>query len=109
MLLSLKRIRQILGVLWLIDGLLQLQPQMFTMNMVNKVLNPITAGQPAFIASNLQWIVTVITNNLTTANLVIALVQIALGVFLILGLWVRETDHCFYSSGHCLSGMVAKG
>lgn len=91
MLLSLKRIRQILGVLWLIDGLLQLQPQMFTMNMVNKVLNPITAGQPAFIASNLQWIVTMITSHLTAANIVIAIVQVALGVLLISGRWVRET------------------
>ncbi len=89
--LSLKRIRQILGVLWLIDGLLQLQPQMFTMNMVNKVLDPITAGQPAFIASNLQWIVTVITHNLIAANLVIAVVQIVLGVLLLWGRWVRET------------------
>jgi hypothetical protein len=91
MLLSLKRIRQILGVLWLIDGLLQLQPQMFTMNMVNKVLSPITAGQPAFIASNLQWIVTVVTNNLVAANTVIAIVQIVLGLLLLSGRWVRGT------------------
>ena len=91
MLLSLKRIRQILGVLWLIDGLLQLQPQMFTMNMVNKVLDPITTGQPAFIASNLQWIVTVITNNLVAANIVIAVVQIVLGLLFLSGRWVRGT------------------
>src|ERR1700676_3057235 len=91
MALSLKRVRQILGVLWLIDGLLQLQPQMFTMNMVTKVLDPITAGQPAFIASNLQWIVTVITTHLVTANIVIAIVQIALGVLFLSGRWVRET------------------
>ena len=89
MLLSLKRVRQIIGVLWIIVGVLQLQPQMFTMNMVNKVLNPISAGQPAFIASNLQWIVTVITKNLAAANILIALVQIALGVLLLSGRWVR--------------------
>jgi hypothetical protein len=91
MLLSLKRIRQILGVLWLIDGLLQLQPLMFTMNMVNKVIDPITSGQPALIASNLQWVVTVITKNLVAANIVIALVQIALGVLLLSGRWIRGT------------------
>lgn len=91
MLLSLKRVRQILGVLWLIDGLLQLQPQMFTMNMVNKVLNPISDGQPAFIASNLQWVVDVISKNLIAANIIIALVQIALGVLLLSGRWVRGT------------------
>jgi hypothetical protein len=91
MLLSLKRIRQILGVLWLIDGLLQLQPLMFTMNMVNKVIDPITSGQPALIASNLQWIVTVITKNLVAANIGIALVQIALGLLLLSNRWVRGT------------------
>jgi hypothetical protein len=91
MLLSLKRIRQILGVLWLIDGLLQLQPLMFTMDMVNKVIDPITAGQPALIASNLQWIVTVITKNLVAANILIALVQIALGILLLSGRWIRGT------------------
>jgi hypothetical protein len=91
MALSLKRIRHILGVLWLIDGLLQLQPQMFTMNMVTKVLDPITAGQPSFIASNLQWIVNIITTNIVTANIAIAVVQIALGVLFLSGRWVRET------------------
>jgi len=91
MLLSLKRIRQIIGVLWIIVGLLQLQPQMFTMNMVNKVLDPISDGQPAFLAANLQWIVTVITHNLTAANIIIAVVQIALGVLFLSGRWVRGT------------------
>ncbi len=91
MLLSLKRVRQILGVLWIIDGLFQLQPQMFTMNMVNKVLNPISDGQPALIASNLQWIVDVISKNLIAANIIIALVQIALGALLLSGRWVRGT------------------
>ncbi len=91
MVLSLKRIRQILGVLWLIDGLFQLQPQMFTMNMITKVLDPITAGQPALIASNLQWIVTTITHNLVAANIIIAVVQIALGVLFLSGRWVRGT------------------
>lgn len=91
MVLSLKRIRQILGVLWIIVGLLQLQPQMFTMNMVNKVLTPITAGQPGFLTSNFQWIVTVVTHNLTAANIIIALVQIALGVLFLSGRWVRGT------------------
>ena len=37
--LSLKQVRQILGVLWIIVGLLQLQPQMFIMNMFNKLHN----------------------------------------------------------------------
>ncbi len=49
MLLSRKALQRVLGVLWLIDGLLQLQPQMFTMNMVNGVMKPMLQGQPGFI------------------------------------------------------------
>jgi hypothetical protein len=91
MLLTQKRLRQLLGILWLIDGLLQLQPQMFTMNMVNGVMVPTMDSQPAPIAASLQWIISVTTHNLILVNLTIAIVQIALGVLLISGLWVRGT------------------
>lgn len=91
MLLTQKRLRQLLGILWLVDGLLQLQPQMFTMNMVNGVMVPTMDSQPAPIAASLQWIISVTTHNLVLVNLTIAIVQIALGVLLISGLWVRGT------------------
>jgi hypothetical protein len=91
MLLTQKRLRQILGVLWLIDGLLQLQPQMFTMNMVNGVMVPTVDGQPGPVAASLQWIITVTTHNLILVNLLIAVVQIVIGILLISGLWVRGT------------------
>lgn len=91
MLFSMKRLRQLLGVLWLIDGLLQLQPQMFTMNMVNGVMSPIVDGQPGFVGSNLQWIINIVTNNLVLVNLIIAIAQIVLGILLIIGVWVRGT------------------
>jgi hypothetical protein len=89
MLLSKQLLRRILGALWLIDGLLQLQPQMFTMNMVNGVMVPTVQAQPAPIAASLHWIVLVTTQNLTLINLLIAVVQIAIGVLLLTGLWVR--------------------
>jgi hypothetical protein len=91
MLLSQKRLRQILGVLWLIDGLLQLQPAMFTMNMVNKVMDPTASGQPGLIAASLNWIIAVTTQNLIAINLLIVVAQIILGILLIAGLWVRGT------------------
>lgn len=91
MLLSQKRLRQILGVLWLIDGLLQLQPAMFTMNMVTKVMNPTAVGQPGPIAASLNWIIAVTTHNLIAINLLIVVVQVILGVLLIAGFWVRGT------------------
>jgi hypothetical protein len=92
MLLSRKALQRILGALWLIDGLLQLQPQMFTMNMVNGIMRPMLQGQPGLIEPGLQFIVTQTTNHLTAVNLVIAIVQILLGLgFLLLSdRWVKD-------------------
>jgi hypothetical protein len=91
MLLSRKTLQRIIGVLWLIDGLLQLQPQMFTMNMVNGIMKPMLQGQPGIFEPSLQFIVNQTTLHLTTVNLVIAIVQILLGLsFLFLsGNWVK--------------------
>ncbi len=91
MLLSKQLLRRILGVLWLIDGLLQLQPQMFTMNMVNGVMAPTAQNQPAPVAASLNWIIAVTTHNLILVNLLIAVVQVVLGILLLTGFWVRGT------------------
>ena len=92
MLLSRKGLQRVLGVIWLIDGLLQLQPLMFTGNMINGIMKPILQGQPGPVESLLQFIVTTTTHNLTTVNLVIAVVQILLGLgFIFLSeRWVKE-------------------
>jgi hypothetical protein len=85
MLLSRKVLQRVLGALWLIDGLLQMQPQMFTINMVNGVMKPMLAGQPGFLEPSLQFIVTQTTLHLIEVNLLIAIVQILLGLgFLLL-------------------------
>ncbi len=91
MLLTQKRLRQIIGALWLCVGLLQLQPQMFTMNMVNGVMAPIVDSQPGFVAASLQWIIDVTTHNLIIVNLLIAVVQIILGLLFLSGRWVKWT------------------
>jgi len=92
MLLSRKALQRVLGVLWLIDGLLQLQPQMFTMNMVNSVMKPMLQSQPALIEPSLQFIINQTTLHLVEVNLLIAIVQILLGLgFLFFSdRWVRE-------------------
>jgi hypothetical protein len=74
MLLSRRRLQTILGILWLIDGLLQLQPLMFTGNMINGVMRPMLEGQPELIEPMLQFIVTSTTRYLTSVNLLIATV-----------------------------------
>ncbi|HLJ34978.1 MAG TPA: hypothetical protein VKU38_15080 [Ktedonobacteraceae bacterium] len=89
MLISRKRLTQLLGLLWLIDGILQLQPQMFTMNMVNGVMRPMLDGQPAVVESSLNWIVQVTTQNLILVNLIVAIVQILFGLSLLLDRGVK--------------------
>lgn len=85
MMLSQKRLLQILGILWLIDGLLQLQPQMFTVKMIDGVLAPIVQGQPSALAASLNWIIAIITHHIILVNLLIAIVQIGIGMSLLLG------------------------
>lgn len=88
-LLSDTRLRQILGILWIIDALLQLQPQMFTMNMVNGVMVANVNGQPAPIAAGLNWIIAITTQYLTQANWSIAIIQMIIGVGLLIGWRLR--------------------
>ena len=91
MLFSQKLLRRILGILWLIDAVLQVQPQMFTSNMINSVLLPTLSAQPTPVAASLHVIILTITQHLVFFNLLIAIVQAEIGLFLIAGLWVRET------------------
>ncbi|HET8913065.1 MAG TPA: hypothetical protein VFN23_16440 [Ktedonobacteraceae bacterium] len=78
-------------MLWLIDGFLQFQPQMFTMNMVNGIMKPMLLGQPGLIEPSLQFIVTQTTLHLIAVNLLIGIVQVLLGIgFLVLpDRWIK--------------------
>src|SRR5215469_2818824 len=91
MLISQKHLRYILGALWLIDAILQVQPQMFTTNMINSVLLPTLNAQPAPIAASLYFITVTISQHLVFVNLLIAIVQAEIGIFLLTGFWVRGT------------------
>lgn len=91
MLFSQKLLRYALGTLWLIDAIFQVQPQMFTTNMINSVLLPTLSSQPVPVAASLHTIIMMITQHLVFFNLLIAVVQAEIGLFLLAGLWVRET------------------
>ena len=92
MLLSRKALQRVLGALWLIDGLLQSQPRMFTGDMINGVMRPMLLGQPGLFAPSLQYIVNQTTLHLVAVNLLITIVQVLLGLcFLLLpDRWVKE-------------------
>lgn len=78
-----------LGVLWLLDGALQLQPFMFTADFARKVIAPAAQGQPTWLAAPLDFFVRLIVAHPAPLNTGFALVQLALGVGFLLPRLVR--------------------
>jgi len=88
-LISRQGLRRALGALWLLDGLLQLQPSMFTSNLITGIMQPATQGQPGLVADTIQPLINLTAHYLVPVNAMIALVQLALGVCLLGGWFVR--------------------
>ena len=76
-----------LGIIWLLDGLLQLQPKMFGPDFANKVILPTAQGQPDLVSSTITHMAHLIALQPTLTDTVFAAVQILIGV----GLLFRET------------------
>jgi hypothetical protein len=72
-----------LGVLWLIDGLLQLQPKMFSLSFANQVIATAAQGQPGIIAGPVHFNAQIILTHTVLFNAVFALIQLALGVLIL--------------------------
>jgi hypothetical protein len=76
-----------LGLLWLLDGGLQLQPFMLGTGFANQVIAPSAAGQPHFVAAAVNWAASVIAAHPLAWDLPFAAVQLLIG----LGLLVPRT------------------
>ena len=72
-----------LGVIWLLDGALQLQPFMFTKGFLTQILEPTAAGQPAPIAHSILGMAHFLQPNLIAWNALFAGVQLAIGAGLL--------------------------
>ncbi|HET9092141.1 MAG TPA: hypothetical protein VFN50_07015 [Acidimicrobiales bacterium] len=83
--LTRRRLQQILGAFWLLDGVLQLQPFMFTRGFAERVLGPAAVGQPAFVAVPVRLSAQLVASHHVLADAVFAAVQLAIGA----GLFVR--------------------
>ena len=68
-----------LGVIWLLDGVLQLQPFMFGKGFP-RMLAENAPGNPAFVARPITWSAGFIDHHLVVLNAVFALIQLALGL-----------------------------
>src|ERR1700722_7203417 len=76
-----------LGVIWLLDGLLQLQPRMFGPDFANQVILPAAQGQPGLVSSAITHMAHLIALQPAATNAVFAGMQILIGV----GLLIRQT------------------
>jgi uncharacterized membrane protein YphA (DoxX/SURF4 family) len=79
--------RVVLGGLWLVDGLLELQPGVFS-GFLDLVKNS-GQGQPGIVHGGIVWAGGVLAHAPTAANAGLAAVEILIGLALLLGLGTR--------------------
>lgn len=72
-----------LGLLWTLDGLLQLQPAMLTARFATEGIAPAGQGQPAFVSWPIQQAAHLIGHQPVLADLALALIQLAIGAGLL--------------------------
>jgi hypothetical protein len=73
----------VLGVLWILDGALQLQPFMFGRGFAEQVIAPAGDGQPRFVASGVHWAADLVASAPVAWDLVFAVVQLVIGIGLL--------------------------
>ncbi len=76
-----------LGGFWLLDGILQLQPAMFTSAFVSNVLSPNLQDQPPIIANSIALGIRLWSFHMAWSNLASAIIQLLIGVLLLLPLF----------------------
>jgi hypothetical protein len=86
-----RRLQVALGLLWLLDGVLQAQPFMFTRGFATQVIAADGQGQPGFVSVPVHWASTVIAAHPVAWNVPFAGIQLLLGVGLLVPRTVRLT------------------
>jgi hypothetical protein len=71
-----------LGVLWVLDGALQLQPFMFTTGFANQIISPTGDGQPRVVAGPVHWGASLIAAHPLPWGVAFAAVQLGIGLAL---------------------------
>lgn len=85
--LSRRGLQLALGLLWLLDGALQLQPVMFTTTFGRAIIAPAGTGQPAPVHWLVTTAATVIASRPVLFDALFASVQLLIGI----GLWWRRS------------------
>lgn len=87
--LTARSIQIILAFFWLIDGFLQLQPQMFTKNFTEQVVAPAAAGQPFFVRGIMDFSIQILSAHTIIFGIMFAVVQLAIGILILIKPTVR--------------------
>ncbi|MDX6596933.1 MAG: hypothetical protein QOE87_820 [Gaiellales bacterium] len=69
-----------LGLFWLLDGALQLQPFMLRASFAQQVLAPVGVGQPQFVAGPVHWAANLVAAHPVAWDVPFATIQLALGL-----------------------------
>jgi hypothetical protein len=79
-----------LGLIWILDGLLQFQPYFFTQNFLSETIGSMASGQPGPIQWTINTAMQIATPYRVEFNVMFALTQLAIGAGLIAGgRWVK--------------------
>jgi hypothetical protein len=80
-----------LGLMWLLDGGLQLQPYMFSHNFLVQTIGSMGSGQPALVQWTINTAAQIAIPYRVEFNALFALIRVAIGVGLIIGRrWVKR-------------------
>jgi len=74
-----RKLQLALGVIWVLDGILQYQPSMFTKSFPD-MLAQSARGNPAAIAGPITWSASLIGHHVVVLNALFATIQLALGL-----------------------------
>ena len=69
----------VLAGLWVLDGILKLQPYMFTKSFAAQTLGAASQGAPGWLAAPISWAQRILENHPVAPMIVFALVEIAIG------------------------------
>jgi hypothetical protein len=78
----------VLGLFWLLDGALQLQPFMLRASFARELLDPVGVGQPQFVAGPVHWAANLVAAHPVAWDVPFGIAQLALG----LGMLVPRTS-----------------
>ena len=70
----------VLATIWLFDGVLQLQPIMFTRQFGNLMIAPMANGNPSAVAHSITWASRIIAHHSVSTDAAFASIQLLLGL-----------------------------